>query len=132
MLFVYVAYRDCRVWFQFNQGECRMLSMRTVADMEGDSRIEFVYELTVDGVRYCANGFDTWNNGGFLQGSDEELGRFVVGGTYPCWYDPNNPSDAVLLRRISWFHAVALVPLLFCAIGVVGHVCLRRSEERRQ
>jgi hypothetical protein len=56
--------------------------------------------------------------------------------TYPCWYDPANPSVAVLVRgynRVRWL--VFTVPLSFIVIGAGGlaHVVWQwgKSAERR-
>ena len=47
-----------------------------------------------------------------------DAGAFNVGQSYPCWYDPADPQDAVLARQFRpLFYAAALVPLLFLVIG---------------
>ena len=56
--------------------------------------------------------------------------------TYPCWYDPANPSVAVLVRGYGWVRwLVFTVPLSFIIIGAGGliHVLLHwgKSAERQ-
>jgi hypothetical protein len=50
-----------------------------------------------------------------------QIERFENGQTYPCWYDPLNPSVAVLVRGYSWwFWILLLVPSGFIIIGGAG------------
>jgi hypothetical protein len=46
---------------------------------------------------------------------------FQVGATYPCWYDPDRPDRAVLVRGQMWGAYVFLIlPLGFLAVGGIG------------
>ena len=46
---------------------------------------------------------------------------FQVGAIYPCWYDPDRPEKAVLVRGYSWSAVVLLlVPVVFLLIGGSG------------
>ena len=119
--FVYQARQDYRVFTQYVQGECRILDKRLSesSNDEGGTtyRAEFDYEIMVNDQPCRAHGFDTWRSYGSYGGAQADLRLFVVGKTYPCWYDPADPRQAVLTRRVSWRYLFALVPLLFVAIG---------------
>jgi hypothetical protein len=62
---------------------------------------------------------------------DAILARFAVGGRYPCWYDPDDPGEAVLARghtTASWFGL--LFPLIFVAVGAFGIAYRVRRPDR--
>jgi hypothetical protein len=56
---------------------------------------------------------------------------FQVGATYPCWYDPNHPDKAVLVRGHAWgLYFLIIGPIMFLLIGGVGinHSWKKREE----
>jgi hypothetical protein len=62
--------------------------------------------------------------------------QFEIGERYPCWYDPVNPSTAVLVRGYSgWLYLLLLIPVSFVVIGGGGLVYTllqwNASAERR-
>ncbi len=64
------------------------------------------------------------------------IGRFVVGQSYPCWYDPADPQTVVLVRGYQWWIWPALlIPGSFVVIGIGGLVYTAlqwgKSAERR-
>ncbi len=65
-----------------------------------------------------------------------KINRFAVGETCACWYDPGDPSIAVVVRGYQWWIWPALVvPASFVAIGAAGLVYAAlywgKSAERR-
>jgi len=55
---------------------------------------------------------------------------FQVGATYPCWYDPNRPERAILVRGHAWVPYFCLtVPIGFLLIGGIG---IHRSWKNRE
>jgi len=80
-------------------------------------------------IRHTVNGqvFQLWtyDASGAYSGrgsrTEEILAGFVVGQPYPCWYGPDDPSLAVLVRGYSWLlYVMLLVPLVFIAVGGGG------------
>jgi len=130
--FVYQSHRDYRGFTRYVQGECRILDKRLgeSSDSEGGTcyRAEFDYEIMVNDQPCRAHGFDTWGIYGGRDGAEADFRRFLVGETYACWYDPADPREAVLVRRVSWFYLFTLVPLLFVAVGAGTLVCRLRKE----
>lgn len=64
------------------------------------------------------------------------LDQFTVGETYICWYNPDDPSQAVLVRGYSWWLWLTfIVPVSFLLIGGVGLIYTAlhwgKSAERR-
>ena len=54
---------------------------------------------------------------------------FQVGATYPCWYDPDRPDKAILVRGHLWVpYFLLVVPIGFLLIGGVG---IHRSRKNR-
>jgi hypothetical protein len=46
---------------------------------------------------------------------------FLVGATYPCWYDPDRPEKAVLVQGHAWRSRLAfIVPIVFLLFGGAG------------
>lgn len=95
-------------------------------------------------IRYhvADEAYDTWTYDAtrtFSNDRDEAetiLDRFVIGQQYPCWYNPNDPSQAVLVRGYSWLSwLMLLLPLGFIVVGGGGlaYVLLNagKSAERR-
>lgn len=85
-------------------------------------------------IRYTVAGttYDVWTYDGsdLYRGLDPTpiLARYEAGGRYPCWYDPNAPERAALVRETHLFaYFWAVVPVLMIAIGVVGVVEARKA-----
>jgi hypothetical protein len=119
--FVYQAHQDYRVFTRYVQGECRILDKRLGESSDSDGttyRAEFDYEIMVNDQPYGAHDLDTWGAYGSRDGAEAYLRRFQVGEVYPCWYDPADPREAVLVRRVSWFHLFGVIPLLLLGVGV--------------
>lgn len=96
-------------------------------------------------VTYAANGvgYRAWVTGNGLDQAyfsdqtvqQEALDSFAVGGTYPCWYNPDTPQIVVLVLRQNWTSTlpllipsvVALIALyyflrnLFILLGIISH-----------
>jgi len=84
---------------------------------------------TADGHTYAARGYDSLGTFSADRSSQQALlDQYTVGKTYPCWYNPANPTQAVLTRQFNWF--VFFIPGLFFIIGglfvIIGFVLLRK------
>ena len=67
-----------------------------------------------------ANYHDEGYSGG-KEGKQALVDRFTIGQEYPCWYDPSDPSRAVLVRGYTWVAwAMLLLPASFIVIGGTG------------
>jgi hypothetical protein len=55
--------------------------------------------------------------------------NFQVGANYPCWYDPDRPEKAILVRGHAWApYVLLIVPIGFLVIGGIG---IRHSWQNR-
>lgn len=64
------------------------------------------------------------------------LDRFEIGREYPCWYDPDDPDTAVLVRDYSWSAwMMTLLPLSLMLVGggglAISLLNWGKSAERR-
>ena len=68
-------------------------------------RADFLISYNVNGVQYnrwvSGNGLDMSYDANRAK-QENVLSRFSIGGTYPSWYNPNNPQSAVLVLRDNW------------------------------
>jgi len=76
----------------------------------------------VDGRETFSSGFDTGSRLGIggQGGRTEELNAWTVGAGVPCWYDPADPLDVVVLRGFGGAYLFALLPLPVFLLGVAG------------
>ena len=82
--------------------------------------------VPVLGLKYDASGKGTYSSGydtgsrigiGGQGGRTEELSRWGVGGTTPCWYNPSDPLDVVVLNGFGGAYLFALFPIPVFLIG---------------
>ena len=104
--------------------DCEILAS-SVARHAGDDgptySVEVRYRYEVDGVLYESERYE------FMAGSSsgyESKQRAVdalpVGDTATCYVDPENPAEAVIHRGFTWVYLIALMPLIFIAVGGGG------------
>ena len=117
-------YPDKRAKEMFQQTTCTLLNKKlNIQQDQTDElryRADFLVSYVVAGTQYkrwvSGNGLNTIFTERRVP-KEEVLSRFTVGGTYACWYDPDNPSVAILVMRHYWF---STFPLIFPAlIGVI-------------
>lgn len=82
-------------------------------------------------IRYAVNGrdYEVWAHDTFGAFNTDKaavqarLELFRVGATYPCWYDPDRPEEAVLDRgRIRDVYGWLILPIIILTVGVIGVV----------
>lgn len=92
---------------------------------EDSSRAAVAYSYEVGGNAFHSDRIDfavrIWSSDDLSAQAD--VAHYRAGGDVACWYEPDQPSLAVLSRTapVSWF---AMVPALF---GIFGFVFVRRS-----
>jgi hypothetical protein len=121
--FVHQGIRDYRIFNAYQPAQCTVTGFgvltSTMTAGTGRTRSprttftsQYVFEHDAGGKRVTSIGFD--NMGGIM--GDKE--RFTVGQTYPCWYDPDDPEDAVLARHFyPEFYAGSLIPLVLLLVS---------------
>ncbi len=124
------AWRDVRIFTTWRPATCTIVD-KSLASRGGTGRskpsyrpdITFTYE--VGGRGYRCTGWDSWALAGDYGGGsaayyERVLDRYEVGRSVPCWYDPADPTRAVLVRRIRPLYVLAVMPLALAALGAFG------------
>lgn len=76
------------------------------------------YRYVVDGTTYASSKFSTMKSTLSAVAAPERLrARYAPGSVQECWYDPNEPSNAVLQRGISPYYVFAPFLLIVLAVG---------------
>ena len=129
-----------RARHKFVASTCRVLEKRieeTVSNSGSSYQPDFHIEYHVNGRAYEAWTYEMPQLFTSDQTSSQAiLDQFQIGREYPCWYDPHDPSQVVLVRShgvFAWL--ILLVPASFMAIGGGGLVYTflnwGKSAERR-
>ncbi|HEX4131578.1 MAG TPA: DUF3592 domain-containing protein [Pirellulales bacterium] len=129
-----------RANYSFEPTECTVLDTR-VAESAGRGRVVYRPEVR---IAYMIDGVDhriwTYDNVAMFIHDEawcrQAIAAFKPGERRTCWYDPQNPERAIVVRGENWFAWLALVvPLSFLAIGGTGLVLTLlswgKSTERR-
>jgi Protein of unknown function (DUF3592) len=93
-------------------------------------------------IQYEVGGrkYEVWTKGAIRGFSPDRAAQqaivdsFRVGATYPCWYDPDRPDQAILVQGYAWGANVALiVPIVFLVFGGAGirHLWKNRGKTAR-
>ena len=121
--FALQAYRDVRITWFYRPATCSVISSSlydtttrfSQSVRRSSAHPKFTYQLQVDGRSYTAVGFD--NMEGRTAHPAEAL-LFKSGQSYPCWYDPRNPEQAVLRKQVyEPFYLGLTIPALFLLVG---------------
>ena len=131
---------EWRVNHGFVEHACKIVERR-VEPAPGEKgtlyRPEIKIEYEVQGVIYSPYTFDIHHTS-FAKPEEAQaaIDRFADRASGTCWYDPDDPGSAVLVRGYQWWIWPALlVPVSFIAIGVGGLIYTMlnwgKSAERR-
>jgi Protein of unknown function (DUF3592) len=93
---------------------------------------EIKIQHEVDGRNY-----EVWTSGAIGGFSSDRAAQqafvdsYRVGATYPCWYDPDHPDRAILVRGYAWVsYGALIVPIAFLVFGGGGIRCLWKHAKR--
>jgi Protein of unknown function (DUF3592) len=112
---------------RFEETVCTVQSRRLVETADPDEtryRPEFEIKYRVDSQEYITRAYDICKVGSSYRDSQKELlSRFDVGGFYPCWYNPDDPNQVVLVREKGLFALLMVLGSLpFILIGGAGSI----------
>jgi hypothetical protein len=118
---------EWQVNHEFVPHACKIIGKR-LNEKEGEDgplyQAEFQIEYTVNGAYKTAWTYSI--NNPYSSGRESKqaiLTKFSVGDSVPCWYNPSDPGQVVLVRGYSWWIYLALfVPMAFVIIGAGGLV----------
>jgi hypothetical protein len=131
-----------RVNHEFVEGRAKVLNQRSGEKHDEDGvtycpEIQIEYSVAGDVRPYRAWTYEIPKI--YSSGRSEKqalLDRFPVGGTVPCWYDPQQPSQVALVRGYSWWTLLFfIIPAVFLVVGAGGLIYSGlhwgKSAERR-
>ena len=112
---------------EFVSHRCRVLDKR-LGEKESDDGIlyrpEIQVEYSINDEKFVIWTYDIWvfdATGGYSDGKEDKeaiLDEFEVGRLHQCWYDPEDPSRAVLVRSYRWWLGLLFIlPISFVLIG---------------
>lgn len=110
---------------RFVQNTCRVVDKKVdvrVADEIRSYRPRIEIEYTVDGQAYRTWTYRiTQSYSADISYPRQVISRYEVGEEYPCWYDPLDPSRAVLeLQYTKFVWLMLLLPSILMALGGTG------------
>jgi hypothetical protein len=126
---------DWRVFNRYRPNSCIVLEKR-VASADDPGKVATYYpeikiRYQVDGRNYEVWAYEAVSTLRKRPAAQAIVDSFQVKGTYPCWYDPDRPEHAVLVRGHSWTHYVfLLVPIPFVLIGGTGLYSLWKNRPK--
>ena len=132
------ALRDIRIQTSYQEASCTILSFRMVpttsvfrwsdasTTQRTATRPEFTFRYHAQGAERVAAGFDNFDG---RLAKPEHYANLAAGTRTTCWFDPAQPDNAVLVRRVPWlFYSGMLIPGVFIA---AGSLFLRRSLQQK-
>src|SRR5262245_15073960 len=130
--------RELRANLVYVEGRCVVLDKRVVEDpsrrkaVNSTYRPEFLIRYTAGGREHLVWAYTADRSSSALRWPKERvLERFTVGQEYPCWYDPADPSQVVLVRGYSgWTYGVLVVFVVLAFFA--GKSVLRRLRNARR
>jgi hypothetical protein len=140
MLFTLVI-PEWQVNHEFVENTCTIIGKRLDEKVGDDGtlyRPEFQIKYTVNNVELPP----VWTykiNNPYSSGKDSQqaiFSKFSLGQVVPCWYNPVDPSQVVLVRGYSWWiYLLISIPVAFIVIGAGGLIYSLlhwgKSAERR-
>lgn len=139
-----LAVPEWRANHEFARETCTVRQTR-IGEKPGDNaalyrpEVQIEYQVEGETYRIWTYNIHTIRDGGYSTGQDDAqavLEDFVPGEQYSVYYNPSDPTEAVLVRGSSWWVWLSfLVPISFILIGG-GGLLLRiftwgKSTERR-
>lgn len=109
--------------FVYEEAECRILakSFEPASSQEpaGLGYPVFDFEVLARGSSYRAKGYDLWREGITRAEAEEILSSFNVEKLHPCWFDPADPTRALLARthNVYWILCGAFIVLPLNVLG---------------
>lgn len=116
--------------------DCEVVSshVATHSGDDGDTySVEILYRYDYGGRDYHSNRyhFFTGSTSGY-EGKARVVEALPAGRRFTCWVDPDDPSEAVIERGLSGESWIAVVPLLFVAVGGGGVVFALVGRRRKR
>ena len=120
--------------FSWQAVPCEIVSSSVASHSDSDGTtysVEVTYRYRAAGRSYTGDRYRfLGGSSGGSEGKQEVVDALPAGTVTTCWVDPENPADSVLDRGFHWEYLLALLPLVFVAIGAGGIVLSLRKGWR--
>ena len=117
----------------WTETECTVLSseVATVSSSDGDTyKVDIHYTWIAGGAAHESNRYDFMEaSSSGTAGKQKIVDRYPPGARVPCWFNPDDPAEAVLSRGFSPVYLIGLLPLLFVAVGLVTLILTIRGGQ---
>lgn len=117
------AYRRIREVRVYKESTCTVLGTRIIEERGGRGgpsyAPEVAFEFPVDGRRQVVRGFGGDSRSGSRPATEARLAPYRIGSAYPCWYDPSDPTQAVLTRGFGRIAPYVIIPACMALVGLV-------------
>ncbi len=115
----------------WTETQCTILSSQVAEVSSSDGatyKIDIRYSYVADGSPRESNRYDfRIGSSSGTAGKQAIVDRYPPGARVPCWFDPGDPSQAVLSRGFSPAYLFGLIPLIFFAVGATLLIWTVRS-----
>ncbi|MFO7665173.1 MAG: hypothetical protein R6V76_00960 [Desulfobacterales bacterium] len=137
LFFAFIVFEDIRKFSSYGKTTCTILDKKIQMSTGSTGKTKSpVYDPFVS-VRYNVKGkeivsADSIKKGAFLSNSEtsaeKKLALYELGKSYPCWFDPEDPQEFLLKRRLSlaWY-LLCIGPLILFLIS--SRYLLRRLRK---
>jgi hypothetical protein len=139
-IFAAMAWRDWQTLNAWRQSTCTIVDSRLRGETRSSTssgpqgarttqstayKALLALKYPVDGQEIVSSGFDTDSRVGIggAQRALEDVSRWPIGAIVPCWFDPNNVSDVVVIPGFGGAYFFALFPL---PVFIYGLMAIRR------
>ena len=103
----------------WTETRCTILYDRIPGSVGPTGRVNIRYTYVAGGGEHESDRYDFWpGSSGGSGGRSAIADRFPPGAKVPCWFDPGDPSRAVLFRDVSPVWLIGLLPLAALGIGI--------------
>ena len=133
-----------RVNHEFTRLTCTILDARVGEKLDDEvvgyrPEIQIEYQVEEETYRIWTYDVHTLRKNGYSTDPEDAravLDQFVIDKSYRCWYNPAEPDEAVLTRRLNWWIWLTLiVPVSFVLLGgirlIYAGLSWGKSTERR-
>lgn len=114
--------------------QCTILTSKVQQHQDEDGptySAEITFQWTVDGKQYQGGQYYIHGLNGSKSDAESRVEQYKVGSVTECYYDPDDPSTAVLNRDIHWITLLMpLIPTVFLVVGgAIVYFSLRRKND---
>jgi hypothetical protein len=94
--------------------------------------VDITYRYQVGGREYQSDTYSLMSGSSSGRGSKEAaVARYPVGSKAVCYVNPEDPTDTLLNRELTWWLLLGLLPLAFLAVGVIGLFNIARTALKK-